>query len=62
VKPRRYRLVHYPISEDRAWIIQGNGDRRGVWVDVARFRTAQQAREFLHDILSQQYALIEAGT
>ncbi len=62
MKPRRYRLVHHPVSEHRAWIVQGKGDRRDEWIDIARFAHAEEARHYLHQILDRQFALIEAGS
>jgi hypothetical protein len=61
MKPRRYRLVHHPASERRAWIVQGKGEGRHDWVDIARYSHADEARRYLKEILDRQFTLIEAN-
>jgi hypothetical protein len=55
---RRYRVAHVPTS-NRPWIVQGAGDRRTDWTDVARFHTETEALDYKSRIQTHQFHHLE---
>jgi hypothetical protein len=57
-RARRFRVIHNP-NHPKPWIVQGSGDRRGDWSDMARFQNQADAYGYAAAIQDNQFAYLE---